>query len=178
MANCCICGRNTENLNKLVVGENAADKEMCGTCADKLRVLNNMKNSSVQEVEGEINYFYNNVNNNVLDLEVKSWLLNFLPEKASKAKEMKSNGSIGYTNYNSTDDGGFKWIEIVLCLVWVAFISIVFLGMWWWYKLGGFIGFLTFLGSILGAFIYIAPMMMMVKMAEQVSEIRNMISRR
>lgn len=178
MKNCCVCGSNEECSNVLFTGEDSVDKKICGTCARKIQVLNNMNDSSVQEVEGAINHFYNNVNNKVSDMEVKSWLLKFLPEKASRIKEMKGNGSISYTSYNSSEESSFKWIEILTALAWISFIPIVFWGMWLWYSIGGFLGFFAFLGSILASFLYIAPIMVFVNMAENLSTIRKILEKK
>ena len=164
MKDCCVCKRQItdERSAILFVGADGKDKEVCNVCEQKFEVI--MANNNSEQVQMATQYFRNCLMTSN-DEEVKNYF------------EMVKENSSDYGKIK--EGGGSGWIFGMRIISWIAFFLTIIGGLVYGILIGDpGVGVLVFFGSIIMAFISVAMTMIFLDLAQDVSEIKNLLKRK
>jgi len=192
MKKCSVCRKpiTVEEPAILFIGQDGDEKEVCTLCEQKVEVL--MESENPEEIKEAVNYLHT-CSLSASDSEVASFLRETIEANSGVIKELEDkkikSEPVNTTNKRDyfserqsaeeTEGDGSFWISGMKVFAWIAFTGIIISGIVIANQVGensGGMGFLTFVGSVILAFLSVAMLMIFLNLAQDVSMMKKEIS--
>ena len=189
MGKCCVCRKQVteENPAILFIGKSGDEKNICETCEQKINIL--VKSDNPKEIKEAINYLYT-CSLSVHDSEVSEFLRDTIESNSAVVDELeekrKNSEPVNIADKQDyfldrqaeieVDNGKSFWISGMKVFAWITFCAIIIGGLVLATQVGGGVGFLLFIGSIIMAFLIVAMEMIFLNLAQNVSNMNVEIS--
>lgn len=184
METCSMCSRAIESSEPAFLME---ESPICSKCEKQLAVFSSSYDPG--EMKSASAYLFNCSERPSTRREVSEYLLNLLQDNEAyvsdivakaKSKTEKARhsapSSFSYAAQKNANESSASsiWIKGMRLIAWVLFAAIVIAGVVIGFAAGeAWIGFLIVLGSVIGAFVSVAFIMIFLEMAENIKEIRD-----
>ncbi len=174
MEKCCVCSNSITDPDPavLLVDQSGKDRYICGRCEKQLETA--MSGRDFEETQSAVHYLSTYLDKLTNDPEIHSYITNVL-RNIPCVEEAQ-----GTTPNNSGHESGSVWIDGMRAISWIVFIGIIIAGIVLAFRYGSYatgLALLAVAASVAIAFLCVAMMMIFLGMAQDMSEIKNLLKK-